>query len=238
MSDVLKVIRERHSSRVPFDSNRPPSKGDLRKILEAARWTPTAHNMQNFDIVIVDDKKILDEIGNIKSGVFEEFLRENYQQLSFSPEELSKKKVGILAAQFPPSWRTPGDWAKVARESEPAPLKYRIQGSSVLLIVVHDSRKRAPASEGDALGFVSLGCLMENMWLMAQDLGIGYQILSAFGWGSVEEEVKRILKIPEYMKIAYAVRLGYPVSQPPKYLRVRRNIGDFAFCNQFGKSID
>jgi nitroreductase len=126
----------------------------------------------------------------------------------------------------------------VARESEPAPLKYRIQGSSVLLIVVYDSRKRAPASEGDALGFVSLGCLMENMWLMAQDLGIGYQILSAFGWGSVEEEVKRILKIPEYMKIAYAVRLGYPVSQPSKYLRVRRDIGDFAFCNQFGKSID
>ncbi len=57
MSDVLKVIRERHSSRVPFDPNRLPSKEDLRKILEAARWTPTAHNMQNFDIVVVDDKK-------------------------------------------------------------------------------------------------------------------------------------------------------------------------------------
>ena len=79
---------------------------------------------------------------------------------------------------------------------------------------------------------------MENMWLMAQDLGIGYHILSVFGGGSVEEEMKRILMIPEYMKIAYAVRLGYSVSQPPKYPRVRRSIGDFAFCNQFGKSID
>lgn len=92
MSDVLKVIRERHSSRVPFDSNRLPSKEDLRKILEAARWTPTAHNMQNFDIVIVDDKKILDEIGNIKSDISEEFLRENYQQLSSSEEELCKRR--------------------------------------------------------------------------------------------------------------------------------------------------
>ena len=235
MSEILKVIQDRHSSRVPFDQGHAPSKHELMQILEAARWAPTAHNMQNFEIVVVDDKKQLEELGNIESKISEDFLRENYQQLSFSEEELLQKKVGILGTMFPPSWRTPGDWGKVARESEPFSLDQIINGSPMLLIVTYDTRKRAPASENDALGFMSLGCVMENMWLMAEELGIDFQILSVFGGDSVEQGVKKILEIPEYLRIAYAVRLGYPISEPPKLLRVRRDIEGFAHYNRFGK---
>ena len=56
--------------------------------MEAGRWTPTAHNMQNFEVVVVDDKEVLEIIGNVKSRISEVFLRENYEQLSFSKEEL------------------------------------------------------------------------------------------------------------------------------------------------------
>jgi len=104
----------------------------------------------------------------------------------------------------------------------------------MLLIVTYDARKRAPASENDILGFMSLGCIMENMWLMAQELGIGFQIMSVFGGNSVEQDVKKILEIPEYMRIAYAVRLGYPISRPSKFLRVRREIDGFVHYNRFG----
>jgi len=52
----------------------------------------------------------------------------------------------------------------------------------------------------------------------------------------VQREVKRILHVPEYMKVAFAVRLGYPVSKPAKQLRVRRDIGMFAHHNQFGNN--
>jgi nitroreductase len=104
----------------------------------------------------------------------------------------------------------------------------------VLLIVIYDPKKRAPASEGDVLGFMSLGCVMENMWLMAQSLGIGFMIMSVFSADSIEDEVKRVLNIPENVKIAYACRLGYPVSAPAKYLRVRRDVEDFTHCNRFG----
>ena len=77
-----------------------------------------------------------------------------------------------------------------------------LRGSPVLLIVIYDPRKRAPASEGDVLGFMSLGCVMENMWLMAQSLGISLQILSTFSGKTIEKEVKRILNIPEYLSMA------------------------------------
>jgi len=165
MPDVLRIIPQRRSIRVPFDPNRPVSKENLRQILEAARWAPTAHNMQNFEILVVDDKKVLEKVGRIKSRVSEAFIRENYQQLSFSEEELLQKKVGILGTNFPPDWRDPAKLNKAVRESAPSPLNQRIRGSPLLLIVIYDSRKRAPASEGDVLGFISLGCVMENSGL-------------------------------------------------------------------------
>ncbi len=233
MANLLKLIEERHSSRGLFDRKHSVTKKHLTQILEAGRWAPTAHNMQNFEVLVIDNEKVLKEIGHIKSQVSEEFIRENYEQLSFSKKEFLQKKVGILAAMFPPSWTDPARLDEAVREG-PWPLQERIQGSPTLLIVLYDSRKRAPASEGDVLGIMSLGCVMENMWLMAQSLGIGFHILSVFSGIPVEKEVKKILNIPEYMKIAFAARLGYPRSAVTNYLRVRRDVKDFMHHNRFG----
>jgi len=230
MPDILKIIQERRSMRMPFDAERPIARQDLRQILEAGRWAPTAHNMQNFEIIVVDDKKILDEIGEIKSTVSEIFIQENYQQLSFSEEELLQKKVGLLGTMFPPSWRTPGV-KPVVDESRSRSFPV----CPTLLVVLYDPARRAPASEGDFLGIISLGCMMENLWLMANSLGIDFHIVSSLGSGPVEKEVKRILAVPENLKIAFTVRLGYATVAPPPSLRVRRDIEDFSHHNHFGK---
>jgi nitroreductase len=190
MNEILKIIQERQSARVPFDPNHPISKEDLKQILEAGKWAPTAHNMQNFDALIIDDKEVLEKIG--------------------------KKKM-----------------AEVAQKTEPMPLTQSMRGRPTLVIIMYDSRKRAPASRGDILGFMSLGCVMENMWLMAQSLGIGLQILSSFSAPPIETRIKKLLNVPEYMKIAYSCRLGYPTGAS-KYLRVRRDIEDFTHHNRFG----
>lgn len=67
MPEILKLIKERESVRGPFDPERPISKQDLQQILEAGRWAPTAHNMQNFEIIVVDDPKLLEAFGKIKT---------------------------------------------------------------------------------------------------------------------------------------------------------------------------
>lgn len=221
--NLLKLMQVRQSSRVPFDPKHPVKRSDLGKIVEAARWAPTAHNMQNFEILVIDDKQVLKQLGSVKSRISEEFLRENYNQLSSSKDELLRKRVGLLGTVFPPSWRDPSKFKAMAREGIPVPLNQTINGSPTLLVTTYDPRRRAPASEGDVLGLMSLGCVMENMWLMAQSLGIGFQIMSVFSGGEVEEQVKKILGVPTSLKIAYAVRLGYPVRGPAQYLRVRRD---------------
>lgn len=234
-SDLLNLVRNRCSARVPFDPARPVGEEDLRQILEAGSWAPTAHNMQNFEVLVVDDKERLAALGNIRSEISPVFIRENYQQLSFSREELERKKTGILATMFPLSWRSPD--AKQGNIPEPerqSLLKYTMQDAPTLLIVVYDATKRAPASEDDVLGFISLGCVMENMWLMANSLGIDCQVMSVFSGERVENEVKRVLGVPAHLKVAYACRLGYRLSPPSGYPRVRRDVDDFTHHNAFG----
>lgn len=233
-SDLLQLIKDRESVRGPFDPDKPIATEDLRMILEAARWAPTAHNMQNFEIVVVDDQTIMEEIGAIKTGISLDFLKENYEQLSFSVEELQEKKTGILGMMFPPSWKDPDQFEDLVRDSEPTSIGQRVGGCPVLLIILYDSRKRAPASEGDVLGFMSIGCMMENLWLQAQSLGICVQILATLGQNPyVAAELQHILGIPEHMAIAFGIRLGYPAKGSYPYLRVRRDVDEFTHHNGY-----
>jgi len=230
----LNVIKSRHSTRTSFNSNRKIRRTDLAAVIEAARWSPTAHNMQNFEIIIVDDPNILKAIGNLRSRISEEFLRENYDQLSFSKKELQRKKVGILGSHFPRAWRDPTKLHDVAVHSPAVPLRETIQDAPVVLIVIYDPRKRAPASPGDFLGIMSLGCVMENMWLVAQSRHISFQVMSVFGSPQVEAELRRILNFPRHTKIAYAIRLGYVRGGfSVDYLRVRREPAAIAHYNRY-----
>jgi nitroreductase len=234
MPELLKLIQDRQSTRGPYDPKRTIPQQDLMRILEAGRWAPTAHNMQNFEVVLVDDKELLKAIAEFKSPMSEIFIRENYQQLSSSEEELLKKKVGVLGTMFPPFMRNPGIKLDAAASEQLAVFQSRlIQSSSALLIVLYDPSKRAPASEGDFLGIISLGCVMENMWLMAHSLRIGFHVVSAISSPPVAKEIVNLLHIPKNFQIAFSARLGYPAG-PVKYLRVRREIKDFTHHNSFG----
>ena len=52
------LMEQRHSSRMPFDPARGVTELELAGIVDAARWAPTAHNMQNFRLVVVDDRRV------------------------------------------------------------------------------------------------------------------------------------------------------------------------------------
>ena len=51
---------------------------------------------------------------------------------------------------------------------------------------------------------------------------------------SAGDEAKSILGIPDDRIIAFSCRLGYPISEPARYLRVRREVRDFTHHNRFG----
>ena len=214
-----------------YQADKSISTEDLDQILEAVRWTPTAHNMQNFEVVVVNDKSLLKAIGNLKFPISPVFVRENYLQLSFTEEDLKRKKSGIMGTNFPPEMRVPE--LKEGVQLENNFIGEAISKSQLLLIFTYNPARRAPASEGDFLGILSLGCTIENMWLMANSLDISVHIISSISAEPVEKEVKRILNIPDKLKIAFTARLGYTEPSPFHPIRVRRDIKDFVHYNKY-----
>jgi nitroreductase len=230
------LIRKRHSSRGEFNPDRNVSKPDLARILEAARWAPTPNNMQNFQVVVVDDPETLTLIGKLPAVMSEAYLKENYELLSTSEVELRNRKIGTLASIYPRAWVDPEAWNPDSDyRSQLTFLGRALLKPMVLLVVVYDGTTRAPGSEGDALGLMGLGCVMENMWLTAESLDLGMHILTVFSDSQVEADVRRHLKIESQMKIAFACSLGYPADPTFEGVRVRRDLEDFVHHNVFGK---
>lgn len=232
--DLLDIMWQRHTCRAAFDLNRKIREPDLQLILDAARWAPTAHNMQNFEIIAVDDESRLAVISAIRLQPVETFVREDSRRLSFSEGELLRRRTGLLASMFPESWQE----LEAASEEDAgaASLIYlgrTIETCPLLLVVVYDDRVETPASEGDSLGLMSLGCVMQNLWLSAENLGISMQVLSGLGADDVEHQVQSILGIPRHLKISFAARMGYPLAGPASHLRVRRKIQDFTHRNRY-----
>ena len=224
MRTLLDIVRDRRSARGPYDPGRAVPQPALADILEAARWAPTAHNMQNFGIIVVEDPALLARIGTIRSTPSLTFLRENYRQLAFSEEELRRRGTGLLASQFPPSWRRPDVTPEEALDPARATLAAVLGHCPTLLVVVCDERQRAPASEGDVLGMMSLGCVLQNMWLTAEAHGLGLHVLSTLASATVEPELRALLALPPGIRIAFGCRLGYPAPGTQDGPRVRREL--------------
>jgi nitroreductase len=231
---MFDIMWQRHTCRSAFDPRQHITEPDLQRILDAARWAPTAHNTQNFEVVAIDNQRYLEVIRAIALPPAETFIRENFHQLSLPDAETLHKRTGLSANMLPESWQevTAADAGTAA-----AQLSYigrTIQACPLLLVVLYDSRAATAASEGPALDLMSLGCVMQNMWLMSENLGISMQILTALGTSGVEDRVRSILGIPAHLNVAFAARLGYPIGDSKGYVRVRRRISDFTHRNRYG----
>ncbi len=235
-ASVLNLIRDRHSSRGDFNPDREVSAPALARVLEAARWAPTPNNMQNFQVVVVDDPEELALIGKIPADMSEAYLKENYALISASEAELRIRKIGTLASVYPRAWTDPEAWDPESDyRSQLTYLGKAMRQPKVLLVVLYDAEARAPGSDGDTLGFMGLGCVMENMWLVVESLGLSMHVLSVFSDGQVEAEMRHILEIAPSIRIGFACSLGYCLETGSREIHVRRDLEDFVHHNVFGK---
>lgn len=95
--DVMKAIKERRSIR--NYENKAVKKTQIKKLLDAARWAPSASNNQPWEFIVIRDKQIKEEIARIKG---QHFIAEAPVVIAFvtSPSTSHFHKVdGSLATQ-------------------------------------------------------------------------------------------------------------------------------------------
>ncbi len=65
--ETLEVIRKRRSVR--FYTQKPINEDDVRKLIEAALWAPSAHRMYGWRIVIIQQQEIIGRINAITNAM-------------------------------------------------------------------------------------------------------------------------------------------------------------------------
>jgi nitroreductase len=77
--------------------------------------------------------------------------------------------------------------------------------------------------------FIDVGISGEHFVLQAQSLGLG---TCWIGWFNIPK-AKKILNIPNNIKVCQLIALGYPDGKPEKNKRKRKDIEEIVFFNHF-----
>jgi len=156
--DVFAAISQRSSIRAY--KTKEVEEDKLKKVLEAARLSPSASNRQEWKFIIVSNKD-------------------------------SRKK--LAKAAFGQSF------------IEEAPV----------VIVACGTESKAMLSCGQPTHTVDVSIACAYIILQAHELGLGTCWIGAFR----EDETKKILNIPEHVRVVAMIPLGYPNQSPSKKFR-------------------
>ena len=151
--DVFTAISQRNSVRAYKSTDVEEDK--LKKVLEAARLSPSASNRQEWKFIVVKNKE-------------------------------TKKK--LAKAAFGQSFI----------------------GEAPVVIVAFGTETKSVMGCGQPTHTVDVSIACAYMILQAYELGLGTCWIGAFK----EDEVKKILNIPEHVRVVAMTPLGYP-NQPP-----------------------
>ena len=200
---LLEVAKKRRTNR-QFKPDPVPDE-TITKIIDVARWAPSGFHTQPWEFVVVRKKEVREKI------------------------------VAVLEKYGPPIRNKDQDPAEQTRA------KGSFRDAPVFIIALCDWRARVGLPEGarerDALTASifcsSMASAFLNMHLAAAALGLASQWYSAASGPETEREIKKIIGIPEPLKIYDLMVVGY-AAQPPVAKEVR-DLGDMIHYDDCGR---
>ncbi|MHA1380101.1 MAG: nitroreductase family protein [Candidatus Helarchaeota archaeon] len=180
--DFQDLVKFRRSSRWIFTNKTIPD-SEMKKILEAARFAPTPHNSQPFEIIVVKDKDIIKQLSEIGFRLNEKYVNEHFYWVRTSYKELEEKRDGIYVDVLPKFVMDLKDNAELINSDEywkkaMGLWSILVQNSAALLIILYDKERPGVGPLKHLWGIITIGGVMQNIWLAANDIGISAQLIS------------------------------------------------------------
>lgn len=167
----------------------------LRRVLDAACQAPTGGNRQPFRIVVVRERAAMSELGRLYSAAWYAYV-ETYRALTRdAPAAVQREGEKMLSS---------GNH-----------LADHFAATPVLLVFCFDPRQMAitdaKLARISVVGGASIYPAVQNALLACRAEGLGC-VLTTLLCG-VEDEVKRLLAIPDGWGTAAAIPIGWPVGR-------------------------
>jgi nitroreductase/NAD-dependent dihydropyrimidine dehydrogenase PreA subunit len=189
------LIRERRSTRLFKD--KPVSKDQLLKIIEAGRYAPTGSNRQDVNYIVLSNQERVSEL---------RFLVESFMEKTFKLMQnraialFLRMKLGRLALDVMRYYAMAYQFCKDSKEKNayfPMPF-----GSAVIITHAHSF---------DAVAPFNCSVALYNCSLMAHSLGLGSCFLGFVQIGAnMDKKIKHWLDIPKEHQAYGAMVVGHP----------------------------
>lgn len=257
--DLFDAIRKRHTTNGAF-ADRPVSPDHKRALLELAARAPSHFNSQPWRFVVVEDSERRKALARVAGESMRDLMEDGrfflqYRQFfRLTPEEAAATKDGIHIDNIPGVLRP---FAKYVFSERGVAMMRTFRVPSVL---GNDARKLVESSPmllglalsrevykpGELTGLytlISLGAVVQTIWLTATSLGMGMQFVSTpqeipENWALVSA----MLGVPENFELMLLLRLGYEdesIKRPTIDWKSpqRKGIDELAFQETWGEPI-
>jgi len=190
-NDFLQFVRSRRSIR-KFRKD-PLPREDLRRIIEAASWAPSASNRQDWEFTIITSPTTKERM--------EDIVRNCWKSI------LGKSQTGVIKDELE-RYAKNFDWFSQA------PVLIVISAKRPETFLCHLLGEAADDVAGTE---ISAAMAAQNLMLAAHTFGIGSCCIT--GPLAAQEALKDLLGLGKRRKIVCLVALGYPAEQPEAPLR-------------------
>ena len=206
--EMLHLIKQRRSVRI-FKSQKIRQE-DWEKLLEAVRYSPTGHNAQYIDIMIIESPEILKKLSEVGMGLLKKFARHLNKPILSS---VYKKILGQHTFSVFSKAALLYEQQKKAMEQGQDPILFH---APALMLFI------APRSEFMSKNDADLAA--QTVALYAPTLGLGtcYSGISMAAFSGLNPSIKGVVKIPNGYKVCNALIIGYE-KHDYRYIPPRRN---------------
>ena len=192
---VLEILKARRSIRV-FDE-KPVEKEHIEKIIEGARFTPSAHNLQSTEFVVVQDITTLERIRELAVSRLAKTIKLLRNPLTRSLAFLKLgKNTTKNALHLLPSLEMLVDNTSNGKD--------KLLFNAPCLIILH-------AEDSVLFAEVNANLALQNASLISHALGLGSMYSGIIvRVAHVDRSIARLLSIPDNHQIYAALTIGYP----------------------------
>ncbi len=248
--DVFEAIIQRRSYRGEFQ-NRPIDEADLKRLIEAARWTPSPFNVQPWELLIIQESEGKDVLADMTEQAIVEqfkdtkFLEDNSLWMCLNETEWKDRGDGVLLTdhvilpkllQDCPEKLTGSILKRLLKNAKsltilghlgagklPAKeIATQVREAPLLILVTMNTNRQPPGEGATRWMWLSMGMLIQNMLLAATSLGIGVQFVSAPLESEKDRElIRQLFNIPNYLEVMTLLRMGYVSSEDGSSVRLK-----------------
>ena len=197
--NVIDAVKTRFSVRKFLD--KPVDKEIVYKILDIARWSPSGHNMQPWEVAVVMGKKKDELSAKLVEAVKNRAERkyDYYYGPKELPEHIKARRNQCNTLVFEHKGIDP----KKDRDKLMDHIleNFRFFGAPVVLIIMRERELGEPS-------FVDLGLFGQTIMLTALEFGLATCPQTSVA--AYPHIIREVLGIPENKMIVYTIVLGYP----------------------------